>query len=157
MVLPTATLSKSMPYKDPQKQKACARKYYADNLERSKEQMRQRRRANPDYMRQWAAANPRYNEQWRRENPERYLEAQLRRLYGITLKEFKRLNEMQKGLCKLCSGLPTGKMKRLCVDHDHKTGKVRGLLCRACNSLLGNAKDNPEILKKTIAYLASTC
>lgn len=54
----------------------------------------------------------------------------------------------QKGLCKLCE-LP----KKLVVDHCHETGKVRGLLCRNCNLLIGHAKEDIVILQNAINYL----
>ncbi len=43
--------------------------------------------------------------------------------------------------------------KGLCVDHDHKTGEIRGLLCDSCNNGLGRFKDNPEILASALSYL----
>ena len=43
--------------------------------------------------------------------------------------------------------------KRLYIDHDHETGKVRGLLCLQCNTALGLLKDNPKVLKKALKYL----
>lgn len=146
-----------MPYKDPQKQRDAAKRWYYANLQKSKENMRKRKAANPGYDKRWAAANPGYSRRWRQAHPEIYDDKHLRRFYGISLVQFKILNGAQGGQCKICGGPPTGKMKRLCVDHCHISGNIRGLLCRACNSLLGHAKDNPEILKKAIAYLAATC
>lgn len=66
------------------------------------------------------------------------------------------MNQKQGYRCKLCDihvSEFTGKKKKLCIDHDHQTGKVRGLLCEACNSMLGMARDNVETLKKAIQYL----
>jgi hypothetical protein len=63
----------------------------------------------------------------------------------------------QNNNCKICgeseSGMFQGKQKRLSVDHDHKTGKIRGLLCCSCNVGLGVFKDSPELLRKAIKYL----
>lgn len=61
------------------------------------------------------------------------------------------LFEKQKGLCAICGEPP--KHKRLGVDHCHKTGKVRGLLCSPCNLMLGNARDSIKNLEAGICYL----
>jgi len=57
----------------------------------------------------------------------------------------------------MCKGNNTvtrnGKIKRFAIDHDHQTGKVRGLLCGFCNALIGYAKDDISILKSAIKYL----
>lgn len=50
--------------------------------------------------------------------------------------------------CAVC-----GTSKRLCVDHDHATNEIRGVICHRCNLLLGKARDNVKLLKKAIAYL----
>jgi hypothetical protein len=57
--------------------------------------------------------------------------------------------EDQKNRCAICKK----DNKKLCIDHDHSTGIVRGALCTTCNSLLGMAKDNIQILKSAIEYL----
>jgi hypothetical protein len=54
--------------------------------------------------------------------------------------------------CKICK-MKADLHNELCVDHCHKTGKVRGLLCRQCNTGLGNFRDNTELLKSAIKYL----
>lgn len=74
--------------------------------------------------------------------------------YGISLEEYEILLNSQNGVCAICGNLNKTD-KRLAVDHDHKTGKVRGLLCSSCNILLGNAQDNIIILKTMIKYLES--
>jgi hypothetical protein len=65
----------------------------------------------------------------------------------------------QRGRCYIC-GEPekrrkdkTGVIRRLSIDHDHETGKVRGLLCANCNNMLGLALDNPVLLEKGAAYI----
>lgn len=78
----------------------------------------------------------------------------LKRLYGITEEAYQVLLEAQHYVCKIC-GAPYGSKKRanLCVDHDHQTGRIRGLLCESCNKMLGFSNDNPTLLLRAIQYL----
>jgi hypothetical protein len=80
--------------------------------------------------------------------------AHLKRNYGMTLEEYNRISEAQNHVCMIC-GKPemNSKNKVLCVDHNHTTGEIRGLLCGLCNSGLGNFLDNKELLMKGIEYL----
>ena len=71
--------------------------------------------------------------------------------YGLTPESYQRLVNGQHGLCAICGADPAG--KRLCVDHDHSTGAVRGLLCKHCNYVLGHAKDSPANLRAAADYL----
>lgn len=71
-------------------------------------------------------------------------------LYGITAEQYEKFLDTQKGVCKICKMLPE---RGLCVDHDHATGKVRGLLCHDCNLGLGRFKDKVAILREAINYL----
>jgi len=76
--------------------------------------------------------------------------------YGITPEDYKTLLEQQQGRCKICSSSEVSRSRssyNLFVDHDHKTGKVRGLLCHHCNMGLGHFKDDTKSLKKAIEYL----
>jgi hypothetical protein len=79
------------------------------------------------------------------------------RKYGITQEEFRRLLAAQGGGCGICGRkfgmLRSGKRLRLCVDHDHKTNAVRGVLCTSCNNGLGRFKDDPKLLERAVAYL----
>jgi hypothetical protein len=59
---------------------------------------------------------------------------------------------LQGGTCAICKSYE-GKGKRMLIDHDHKTGKIRGILCSHCNFALGFSRDNPEILAKMIEYI----
>jgi Recombination endonuclease VII len=77
--------------------------------------------------------------------------AQLRR-YGISLAEYDALLEKQGGACAICRKRPKG---RLCVDHCHVTGMVRGLLCNECNGALGYLKDDQASLVAALAYLGA--
>ena len=76
----------------------------------------------------------------------------LRNVYGITLEEYDELWSKQGGVCRTCGGINKDG-RRLSVDHDHDTDKVRGLLCTSCNLALGHIKDSVEILESMIKYL----
>lgn len=79
----------------------------------------------------------------------------LKHRYGITVDEYDKMMEYQQG-CAICGATECGGRgpnSRLAVDHDHETGKVRGLLCTNCNNGLGRFKDSPELLQKAITYL----
>lgn len=75
------------------------------------------------------------------------------RVYGLAPGEYDRIKEHQGGVCALCLRA-NGASKRLAVDHDHRTGEARGLLCGPCNrGVLGHAHDDPEFFRRCIAYL----
>jgi hypothetical protein len=124
---------------------------------------------NPEF-RQAQIAN---STKWARENPERVQIIQerrrekqrkdptfrtrrrdqaLRRQYGIGVLEYEKMLTEQKGGCRICFRKP-GKTP-LHVDHCHKTGRVRGLLCHQCNWYLGTIDADPGILKRITQYLA---
>lgn len=77
--------------------------------------------------------------------------------FNMTLDEYYKLCDKQNNLCAICGKPETVfnqfGLRNLCVDHDHNTGKFRGLLCSQCNHLLGNAKDSIETLLNSIKYL----
>lgn len=75
--------------------------------------------------------------------------------YGIDVNEYHSMLESQDGGCAVCGSTDTGRpnCEWFCVDHDHKTGKVRGILCHPCNSSLGLLKDDPVVIESLLAYL----
>ena len=77
--------------------------------------------------------------------------SRLKTKFGMTLDDYLRILKNQGGVCAICGGSQSG--RRLAVDHDHSTGKVRGVLCSKCNTVLGQARDSTEILEKAICYL----
>lgn len=85
----------------------------------------------------------------------------LKRKYGITTDEYTKMSEKQKGLCAICGKKETtreprtGRLKELAVDHCHKTGRARGLLCSQCNKGIGHFDDDVERIKSAITYLES--
>lgn len=87
--------------------------------------------------------------------PERRYGTEIKRRYGCTLEQYNAMLTLQGGACAICSTLhnPAEKKGRLYVDHCHETGKVRALLCKHCNSLLGYAKDDTGVLSRAMDYL----
>jgi hypothetical protein len=80
----------------------------------------------------------------------------LRRTYNITLEEYQALAEAQGGGCAICHE-PSRKIHtKLSVDHDHATGKIRGLLCHACNQSIGMMLDDPALLREKANYIERT-
>jgi len=74
--------------------------------------------------------------------------------HGITLEQYEAMLTAQDHKCAICLRYPADNLKNPWhVDHDHSTGKVRGILCHSCNTALGNFKDDPEILRKALEYL----
>jgi hypothetical protein len=72
--------------------------------------------------------------------------------YGITSEQYEALYEAQGGSCYICQRA-SGKTKRLAVDHDHRSGFVRGLLCSTCNKFLGHLRDDHWAGRRVGTYL----
>jgi hypothetical protein len=89
---------------------------------------------------------------WRLKNAEQIFGYNIRRNYGVTLDQYKQRLEEQGFACAICKTTNNGSRK-FGIDHNHKTGKIRGLLCHKCNAGLGNFDDNLDRLKKAIAYM----
>lgn len=96
---------------------------------------------------------------WNKAHPERVAEISRKYMFGITPEEFDLKIKNQKNRCAICGRKEahrshwTGKLTSLSVDHDHDTGKVRDLLCRNCNRVLGFFDDNIILFEKVIQYL----
>lgn len=79
--------------------------------------------------------------------------------YGLTPDEYSDLLKSHDGVCAICGKQETAKayktdnIRQLSIDHDHTTGKVRGLLCSKCNLMVSHADDSPSILRKAADYL----
>lgn len=69
------------------------------------------------------------------------------------VKKYDALFQNQNGKCKICQRHQSEFKKALHVDHNHKTKKIRGLLCFSCNSILGHAKEDPIVLMTAVDYL----
>lgn len=81
----------------------------------------------------------------------------LQSTYGVSIEELETLLAAQGGMCAICGGpatrVPRSANLRFVVDHDHETGKVRGLLCGNCNAGLGQFKESIENMEKAVRYL----
>lgn len=100
-----------------------------------------------------------YARAWHQANKRQSKSQNLKKSYGITIDQYEEMETAQNHVCAICSKKErnvdrnTQLPRRLAVDHDHGTGKVRGLLCADCNKGLGHFYDNPELLELAIAYL----
>lgn len=74
----------------------------------------------------------------------------LRKDYGINGEDYDAMLAEQDGACAICGAESQASLD---VDHDHDTGRVRGLLCRQCNVMLGFARDNATILRRAASYV----
>ena len=96
---------------------------------------------------------------YRKENPKKIKvagrESNYRRQYGISIADYDKLFKSQAGKCAICGTTEPGGhgKKHLAVYHDHITGRVRGLLCYACNTGIGCLKDDTKLLENAIQYL----
>ena len=77
----------------------------------------------------------------------------IKRKHGITGEQYKATLKLQNGVCDICGKVNPNKSRRLAVDHCHKTGQFRGLLCGKCNIGISQFNDNSELLRKAILYV----
>ena len=98
-----------------------------------------------------------YTAMWRSKNPDKQHATDIKRNYGLSIEDYNRMLVEQECKCKICGKQhdPSKKRGRLYVDHNHKNGKVRGLLCSGCNTAIGNMKDDVSLILKAIEYINS--
>ncbi len=128
-----------------QYEKVYNKKYYAKNKDIIREKKKQYNEEHRESIRK--VSRERY------QNDAIYRETMRKRSYekkyGITIEDYNEMVEKQGGKCLIC-----GKEFKLVVDHNHKTGCVRGLLCPNCNFGIGFLQDDVELLQKAINYLS---
>ena len=90
--------------------------------------------------------------QWRKVYPEKVRQYRLKHRYGLSHEDWLEMWESQGGKCAICN-TPFNKPSDACIDHNHKTGEKRSLLCRKCNPAIGFFGDNLELMKEGIRYL----
>ena len=115
-----------------------------DRIVREKEQAQRRA---------WHIANPTYYIDHRDVALENAKRSRFNHMYGITIDDYSAMLDKQGGKCAICGKHYTELKKSLCVDHDHKTGSVRGLLCHYCNTFLGMMGDDPDKIRLAAQYL----
>jgi hypothetical protein len=138
--------------------KRWAKRYYAlpENRDKRKVASQKFRRENPEYFKQERVREGARKAaiEWYHKNTEKSKSNTRRRKlekeFGITIQKYDEMFSSQKGLCAIC--LRTDR-RRLAVDHNHSTGRVRDLLCAKCNTAIGLFDENPVILEAVIAYL----
>jgi len=131
-----------MAYKEIQKQKENQRKYYLKNREHLLLKAKKRRIKNPNL----------YKEYIQKYGHENFAKIQrksyLKRLYNISLEEYEKKLKEQNYSCAICKRHQSKFKKKLHVDHDHKTGKVRDILCAGCNVDVSVVEDRLKELQK---------
>lgn len=123
------------------------RKWYKANPEKERERKRKYREANSEKIQE-------RSHNWYEANSEKVRNRNLRKKYGLDLEDFNTWLEAQGHACRICGTRNRGKAFH--VDHCHETKRLRGILCTKCNTMLGQAQDNPAILRAAALYLERT-
>jgi hypothetical protein len=113
-----------------------------------------------EYQRKWNQENPEYQKkyakEWRKNNPDK-MRAISRRLwlakFNLTEEQYLQLFITQDNRCAICNTHKDDLNRGLHIDHDHVSGKVRGLLCMNCNTALGKLNDNIVLFERAVTYL----
>lgn len=125
--------------------------------ERNADKLKAYRDANKSRQKAWREANKEkvrgYNKAWHAANPGRAYAHSLKRRYNLTCEQYDAMFEAQGRACKCCGTTEPRSERPWHVDHCHKTGLVRGILCHHCNAMLGHAKDDPLHLLRGAQYL----
>jgi len=108
-----------------------------------------------EYQKQWRDTHKQYLQDYRRKwNSEHQVykkEKHYKSHYNLTLQDIEEMLIKCENMCPICNTNIT--IKNSAIDHDHSTGKIRGILCRRCNKGLGHFKDNSQVLIKASEYL----
>lgn len=144
-----------MPYKSEKDRKDQRLRWKNANKEKVSTQRRRWYHANRERlieeMKEYTKTHKEQKNAYTKRNADKLYDKYLKNKYGISLKEYEVLLKIQNNVCAICKS-PSNN-KKMAVDHDHKTGKVRGLLCSSCNTSLGGFKDNIQILNAAADYI----
>lgn len=148
--------------KDTKVCKICGIEQSKDNFYRRKKSADGKRHQCKDCIckakREWVKQNPGKVKEYRDKNSDKSTRKLYRRnwrlinTYGITIDDYEKMRAEQNGRCAICGTFDPGG-EHFHVDHDHETGKIRGLLCNNCNPGLGWFKDNIDTLLSAAQYL----
>lgn len=142
-------------YATKEKRSARDRKWYSENKDKEKLRKQQYYQNNKEKILERSKQYYQNNKEKiiertkRNINPIKKKENELKRLYNMTLEDWKLQHEIQAGKCAICEV----ELDILCVDHCHDTGKVRGLLCQKCNTGLGMLGDNLKNIERAYLYM----
>jgi len=122
--------------------------YYQDNKERLNLKIKKRRKepGRKIYYREL---------EYYRKHPDQLKHTYLLRKYGITFDEYNTMFNAQEGRCLICGKHQSELNQALCVDHNHNTNAIRGLLCIRCNTGLGCFNDRTDLLTKAVEFLTN--
>lgn len=123
-----------MPYKDPKMRRLMSENYYKNNKAKRCETIKKWRKANPE------------------KNKITSRKAWLKKLYGITPEQYEQMIKDQNGICPICQK-SLGDSNTIGLDHCHETGRVREILHKTCNTMIGLAKEDPFTLSRAISYI----
>lgn len=122
------------------------RHYYSKGQAAQKERRDRNREQINAYHRRYTKLNYERFKRWNKKS-------WLKRKYGITIEAFEALLQVQNFECGICDGPLKSEGQGTHIDHDHATGRIRGILCAQCNRGLGHMRDNVSFLRKAIEYL----
>lgn len=154
--------------------KASAKKWAKENPEKAREKSRRWRRNNPEKLKlinaeqhkKHAVKIAKHRKERYREDPEKFRKRGreqywknpgkqrariIKRLYNLTEDSYRELLDSTMGICPICKEEFVD--DTVCVDHDHKTGRIRGIICHRCNLLLGRFDDDIRLILNAIGYL----
>jgi DNA repair exonuclease SbcCD ATPase subunit len=141
-----------MPYKDPEKHRQHNRERYHDVYKHSKDYKQERKKYAQQYHKEhWAIPEYREREAARRKLTQRKTGIKYR--YGLTIEDFFNLYKAQDGACPICGEPLNQESKTTVVDHDHVTGKIRGVVHHKCNTAIGYVERFRDRLQAILEYL----
>lgn len=134
------------------------KEYYEKNKDKIREKQKAYYEANKIHIiernTKWAKANQarknKNQRNWRINNPDKHWNNHIKSFYGITLDQYNQMLKDQNNCCYICKKQFN---KKPCIDHNHKTGKVRKLLCYGCNNSIGLLKEDINLFLQCIQYL----
>lgn len=151
--------------KNKERAKKYAKKYRTENsyiisLKKKKYQEKNKNKIS-DYMKKYYLKNKEsmlyIKREYYKRNSKKLRDKRIINQYGISQNEYDEMFIKQGGVCEICLKVETSKqgevLKSLSIDHDHESGKVRGLLCGRCNAAIGLLKEDIELFEKAKKYL----